>query len=196
MKRIAIIGSSGSGKSTLARQLGANLHLPVIHLDKHYWHPGWIGTPEAEWLEKVEEMVQEERWIIDGNYRSTLPLRLRAADTVIFLDMPRWVCTIRAVKRRIQYATRPRPDMARGCRERLLDPNLLSFLHWVWNYPNRARPDVTQQLQDLGLDKRIVWLQTPAHVRQFLTNPYDASPCLMLAGQLEKRYARHNMCDA
>lgn len=171
MKRIAIIGSSGSGKSTLARQLGAELHLPVIHLDKHYWHPGWVGTPEAEWLEKVEEMVQRERWIIDGNYRSTLNIRLQAADTILFLDMPRWLCAIRAVKRRIQYVNRPRPDMAAGCRERLFDPNLPRFLHWVWDYPNRARPDVTQQLHNLAPDKRIIWLGTPAHVTQFLTNP-------------------------
>ena len=196
MKRIAIIGSSGSGKSTLARQLGAKVHLPVIHLDKNYWHPGWVGTPEAEGLEKVEGMVQAERWIIDGNYRSTLSIRLQAADTVVFLDMPRWVCAIRAVKRRIQYANRPRPDMAEGCRERLLDPNLPRFLHWVWDYPNRARPDVTQRLQDLDPDKRIIWLRTATQVRQFLANPYDVSSCLILAGELEKRFARRNMCDA
>lgn len=188
MKRIAIIGSSGSGKSTLARQLGAKIHLPVIHLDKHYWHPGWVGTPEAEWMEEVEEMVRGERWIIDGNYRSTLGIRLRAADTVVFLDMPRWMCAIRAVKRRIQYANHLRPDMAEGCRERLLDPNLPRFLHWVWNYPKRARPDVTQRLQDLDPDKRIIWLRTPAHVKQFLANPYEASFCSTLTGSCAERY--------
>lgn len=196
MKRIAIIGSSGSGKSTLARQLGAELHLPVIHLDKHYWHPGWIGTPEAEWTARVEEMVQGERWIIDGNYRSTLNMRLQAADTVIFLDMPRWLCAIRAVKRRLQYMNRPRPDMAEGCRERLLDPNLPRFLHWVWDYPNRARPDVTQRLHDLDPDKRIIWLKTPAHVRRFLLDPHGASASLMSPDELERHYARRNMCDA
>jgi hypothetical protein len=86
--------------------------------------------------------------------------------------------------------------MAEGCRERLLDPNLPRFLHWVWDYPNRARPDVTQRLQDLDPDKRIIWLRTATQVRQFLANPYDASSCLILAGELEKRFARRNMCDA
>lgn len=179
MKRIAIIGSSGSGKSTLARQLGTALHLPVIHLDKHFWHPGWLGTPEAEWIAKVEEMVQHEQWIIDGNYRSTLNIRLQAADTIIFLDMPRWLCALRAVKRRVQYMNRTRPDMAEGCREPLLDPNLLRFLRWVWDYPNRARPDVARRLRNLDPHKRIIWLRTPAEAGQFLANPYHQSSCLM-----------------
>ncbi|HIP70753.1 MAG TPA: hypothetical protein EYH05_05085, partial [Anaerolineae bacterium] len=63
INRAIIIGSSGSGKSTLARQLGASLELPVIHLDRHFWHPGWVETPLDEWRIEVARLVQRRQWV-------------------------------------------------------------------------------------------------------------------------------------
>ncbi len=48
MKRVMVVGPSGVGKSTLARGLGKVLNLPVVHLDKLYWRPGWVEPPEEE----------------------------------------------------------------------------------------------------------------------------------------------------
>jgi len=42
MERVMIIGCAGAGKSTLARKLGAITGLPVIHLDREHWRPGWV----------------------------------------------------------------------------------------------------------------------------------------------------------
>jgi adenylate kinase family enzyme len=173
MKRVLIIGSSGSGKSTLARQLGAKLELPVVHLDRHYWHPGWIGTPEPEWQREVSRLVQREEWIIDGNYRSTLEMRLEAADSVVFLDLPPWICALRAVKRRIQYHNRPRPDIADGCKEPLLDPQLIQFIRHVLSYPDRAKPYVMSQLTAIANEKHVVLLQSTKDVNNFLSAPQD-----------------------
>jgi adenylate kinase family enzyme len=53
MKRILIIGCGGAGKSTLARQLGDKLGLPVVHLDKLFWHPGWVESSKEEIDEKI-----------------------------------------------------------------------------------------------------------------------------------------------
>lgn len=172
MKRILILGSSGSGKSTLARRLGATLELPVIHLDRHFWHPGWVKTPHSDWVAHVKQLVEREAWIMDGNYRSTLDMRMKAADTVIFLDMPRWLCVIRAIKRRIEYMNRPRPDIAHGCKERILDPKFPGFLQHVWDYPSRARPDIKQRLAQYGDNKTIIWLRSRKDVQAFLVNPY------------------------
>ena len=171
MKRVLILGSSGSGKSTLARRLGSTLELPVIHLDRHYWQPGWVPTPKSEWFEAVSKIVERPQWIIDGNYRSTLEMRLHAADTVIFLDLPPWLCALRATKRRIQYANRPRPDMAKGCREKIFDPQFPDFIRHIMAYPNRARPDIKHRLGNISSDKRIVWLKTTNEVTQFLSEP-------------------------
>jgi adenylate kinase family enzyme len=171
MQRIVIIGSSGSGKSTLARELGTKLNVPVIHLDTHYWRPGWVGTPEAVWREKVAELARGDQWILDGNYRDTLDIRLQAADTVIFLDLPRWVCAWRAVKRRLQYHNQPRPDMAPGCQESLFKPDFPEFLLRIWDYPNRARPDIENRLFELNPHKRIIRIRTRSAARKFTADP-------------------------
>lgn len=171
MQRILILGSSGSGKSTLARQLGGKLNLDVIHLDKHYWHPGWQPTPERDWKNKVSKLIQGDSWIIDGNYRSTLNMRIRAADTIIFLDLPPTICAGRAIKRRFMYLNHPRPDISRGCKERLFDPKFPKFVRWILDYPNRARPDVIRRLAQYGEGKQIVWLQSTQEVQEFLDGP-------------------------
>src|SRR3989338_1002761 len=100
MKRILVIGSAGAGKSTFAKRLHEKLGLPLIHLDQHYWRPGWVKPEKIEWERKVKELLGGESWIIDGNYRSTLHLRLPAADAIIFLDFSRWRCFWGIVRRR------------------------------------------------------------------------------------------------
>ena len=173
MKRILIIGSSGSGKSTLARQLGAKLELPVIHLDRHYWHPGWVGTPDEEWERTVSRLIRRKTWIMDGNYRSTLEMRLEAADSVVFLDLAPWICAVRAIKRRIEYRNRPRPDIAEGCKEPILDPQLIQFVRHVLSYPDRAKPYVLNQLASIASEKHVVWLRSSRDVNNFLSAPLD-----------------------
>ncbi len=91
MNRIAIVGISGSGKSTLANKLGKKLNLPVFHLDKYFWTYGWkerYATKE-EFTPIVEGFARQSNWIIDGNYRESLDVRLEKADTIIFLDIPK-----------------------------------------------------------------------------------------------------------
>lgn len=173
MKRVVIIGSSGSGKSTLARQLGKQLNLPVFHLDRYYWQPGWVEMPEAQWNAKVASMVAFDSWIIDGNYRDTLDARLKRADSVIFMDLHPLICSWRAVKRRIVYRNRSRPDMAAGCVEKLFDPQLFDFVRHIWQYPYRAKPEVLEKLEVVSSEKRVVWLRSKLQVKNFSQSPMD-----------------------
>ncbi len=45
MQRVAVVGCGGAGKSTLATALGRLTGLRVVHLDRHYWQPGWVLFP-------------------------------------------------------------------------------------------------------------------------------------------------------
>ena len=78
-KKIAIIGCSGSGKSTLATKLGDVLKLNVVHLDAHFWHPGWVPTPEDKWIEITEKL----RAYAEGRHIITLS---SPADVTRFLE--------------------------------------------------------------------------------------------------------------
>jgi adenylate kinase family enzyme len=163
-ERIAIIGSAGSGKSTLARQLGERLALPVIHLDAHFWSAGWVQAEPELWRERVGELAAGERWIIDGNYSSTMDLRLPRAETIIFLDFPRWLCLLRVLRRWLTYYGDSRPDLPAGCPEKVDS----DFLRWIWDYPKRSRPHTVALLQSLDQEKQIIRLQSPGAVRELL----------------------------
>ncbi len=164
MKRIILIGPGGAGKSTLAREIGGKTGLPVIHLDAHYWHEGWVETPKAEWATRVAALVAREAWVMDGNYGGTMEVRLAAADTIIFLDLPRWLCLVRVVRRQIYYRRRTRPDIAPGCPERLT----VTFLKYIWNYRRDRRPGILERMREHAEGQRLVHLQMPAQVRRFL----------------------------
>ena len=115
-----IIGSGGSGKSTLSRQIGKILNIKVFHLDAIHWKPGWIETPFDEWKGITDELTKKGTWIIDGNYGdSTMETRFQAADTIISMDISRIVCLLRIVKRRLQNINKVRPNMGKGCLEKI-----------------------------------------------------------------------------
>lgn len=164
MRRILILGSAGSGKSTLARQLGALLNLEVIHLDFYWWQEGWRPAPRDLWLEKVFEFIKLDSWIMDGNYLQTLPLRLEAADTVIFLDFPRSLCLWRVIKRRFEYRGKSRPDMAPGCPEKID----WEFLKWIWRFPKVNKPWIMELLELKGDGKQIFILKNSKQVAEFV----------------------------
>lgn len=164
MKRILIIGSGGSGKTTFAKELAERTGLPLIHLDQLFWSPGWVPTPDEEWDALIQRLIAQDQWIMDGNYGRTLPMRFAAADTIIFLDLPRLVCTWRIIARSVRYFGRSRPDVAPGCPERLS----WEFLVWVWTYPSRRRPDILRRLESVRVEKQVVVLRSVREVERFL----------------------------
>ena len=140
MQRITIIGSGGSGKSTLAVRLGSLLQLPVHHLDSLYWKPGWVETERSKWVVIQQSLVDTGSWIIDGNYGGTIDIRLEASDTVIFLDMNRFTCLFRAIKRTLKHFGKHRSDMGDGCNERF-DFN---FVRWIYGFPKKKKPEIIE----------------------------------------------------
>lgn len=163
-RRILLVGCSGAGKSTLARELGERLDLPVIHLDQHYWNPGWVPTPEDDWDRKLAVLLRRPEWVMDGGYHRTFPQRLAVADAVLFLDLSPALCRWRIVRRILGSFGRVRPDLAAGCPEQIDR----EFLRWVWAWPRDVRPAVLRALDrtPAGVLRRD--LRSPAEVRALL----------------------------
>jgi adenylate kinase family enzyme len=172
MRRVLIIGSAGAGKTTLARQIGTRLDLPVIHLDRHFWNPGWVETPRDEWARQVDELVAGDRWVMDGNYGGTIDRRIRAADTVLFLDYSRVLCLGRVLRRWWRHRGRQRPDLPEGCLEKID----AEFLLWIWNYRRRSRPRIVDALDRFGEGRRIETLSNPAEARALLEALSERAP--------------------
>jgi adenylate kinase family enzyme len=163
MRRVIVIGSGGSGKSTFARQLGTITGLPVVHLDALFWKPNWTSTPKDEWTEVVRQEIEKPEWIMDGNFGGTREMRMQAADTIIMLDLPRWLCMLRIFKRWSMYHNKKRPDMAEGCNEKID----WEFVMWVWKFRARSRAKVLQELRS-QTEKSIVILRTRREVAEYL----------------------------
>lgn len=163
MNCILIIGCSGAGKSTLARKLGDITGLPVVHLDRLFWKPGWVESTREELDEKILAAMEENRWIIDGNYCRTLPMRLERCDRVIFFDFPRWLCLWGVIQRVIRNFGKVRPDMPEGCPERFD----WEFMVWIWNFPQNVRPRILRALDNVP-DVPVTVLKNRRETAKFL----------------------------
>jgi len=101
VRRVCVVGNTASGKSHLAGLIGKEFGLPVVHLDTVYWKPDWSHVPREDFLAAQQDLIGQERWVLDGCFSEFgLLERFRAADAVVFLDMPTWPCLRRAVGRR------------------------------------------------------------------------------------------------
>ena len=129
--RVLILGCPGSGKSTFARRLREKTGLPLIHLDSVWWRADGSHISRDEFDRALAELLAGEKWIMDGDYSRTYEVRLRAADTVIFLDYPEDVCMAGIVGR----VGEERPDMP--WTESALDPELVAMAK---NYARDNRP--------------------------------------------------------
>ena len=163
MERIIIIGCGGAGKSTLARKLGEVLDLPVVHLDKLFWKPGWVEMEREEFDALLQVELQKEKWIMDGNFNRTMPERMKRCDTIIYLDFSRFACLMGVLKRVITTYGKVRPDMGEGCPERID----LEFLKWVWNFNKNKRESYYKLLNEAENVETIV-LKNRRAVKLFL----------------------------
>lgn len=142
MNKIVVVGCGGSGKSVLARQIATSADLPVVHLDGIYYDAEWNPLPKEEFAAKQRDLVQEPAWVMDGNYASTLPIRLEVADAVVMLDLPARSCLWGILRRRLRYRGGQHPDVG------VYDRVNLDFIRYVIGYRRSMGPRVKALIAD------------------------------------------------
>ncbi|MBH0231713.1 topology modulation protein [Halobacillus yeomjeoni] len=168
MKRIMVVGiSAGVGKSTFAKELGELLNIDVYHLDRFFWKPGWNQASLEEFSQRQKEVAVEENWIIEGNYRTTIDIRIRRADTLIYLELPLLTCLYRVFKRWWKNRGGTRWDLGEGCEEKL-DFDFLKFIITTY-YPRKKKMrKLMDEFQEGASERKVIVLKGKKEIHSFL----------------------------
>lgn len=153
MKKIVIIGCPGSGKTTLAIKLGKMFDIPVFHLDDYQ------NLSSDDFKAKQDEIMKDNKWIIDGNFTKTIDKRATMADTVIFLDFPRRLVYFRALKRYFRNFIKKRSDVGEP------EASKWSLVKYIWTFP---RQQITSIIEKYAHDKEVLIFQHPNKLSKFL----------------------------
>jgi len=158
MKKVIVIGCPGSGKSTFARALHNKTGIPLYHLDMMYWNADKTTVEKSVFRQRLSAVLEQDEWIIDGNYGSTMELRMAACDTVIFLDYPLDVCLDGIRERR----GKQRNDMPWIETEEDAE-----FIEFIKSYNEQQKPKVLELLEKYS-DKNIIILRSREQADAFL----------------------------
>ena len=160
MKKIIIVGCPGSGKSTFARKLHALTGIPLYHLDLMYWNSDRTTVEKSVFLERLADAMSGDEWIIDGNYSSTMEMRIAACDTVIFLDYSTDVCLSGINERR----GKERCDMPWVELEADAE-----FVEFVKSFGGKERPKIFERIEKYKDGKSVVILNGRDEADAFLS---------------------------
>lgn len=161
MKKVIVIGCPGAGKSTFSRKLSAKTGLPLHYLDM-IWHlPDRTTLSREEFAGRLQEIMCGDKWIIDGNYLHTLPMRLDRCDTVFLFDLPLDLCLAGAEER----LGKRREDMPWTDNE--MDPE---FRQWIVDFPKLQLPVIRNLLSGRRNDVNVVTFRSRTESDNFIAN--------------------------
>ncbi len=150
--RISIVGGAGTGKTTLSNLLSKKYNLPVTHIDGIHHLKNWQVRDKAERDKIILDIVEKEKWIIDGTYKDTIKQRLEKSDLIIWLDYSTFAQIKGILKRFLKNPGKEKTEIP-GCNERLD----LEFLKYVVNYRKKKRHFVVEAIEDVDQSKVLIF---------------------------------------
>jgi adenylate kinase family enzyme len=172
VERVSVVGNSGSGKTSVARKLNRELGGDVLELDSIFHQPDWRELPREDFRAAVSGVVAGERWVVDGNYSAVIDLVWARADTVVWLDFPRWRVMWQVTGRTLRRLI-TREELWNGNREPLsnvtrLDPKR-SIIAWAWTQHAKYRTRFSAAMTDPAYRHvEFIRLRSPRDTAAFL----------------------------
>jgi adenylate kinase family enzyme len=166
MQKIAVFGNAGGGKSTLSLRLSKITGLPLCILDKLQYQSGGIEVSHAEYLRSHQLILEQDRWIIDGfGSIDTLWVRLNAADTLVYVDLPLYVHGWWVTKRFLTSAIYPPEGYPENSP---ILKSALSSYRVLWLCHQRLTPKYREFVAQARTTKQVYHLRSPKQIKQFL----------------------------
>ena len=155
-RRIIVIGNAGAGKTTVAKLISRKLDIPFYSLDKVVWLPNWKVTPLIERKQLIYNLINKDMWVIDGVSFDVL----NAADIIVFLDIPRYICYTRLFFRNLRYLFKSRPELPKNCPEIKIIGVLIRI---VWKFNSQVRPSILEYKD--RLDKKFYHIRSSDEIQ-------------------------------
>lgn len=159
MLKVIIIGSPGSGKSTFARKLRDITDIPLYYLDMIWHKPDRTNISQEEFDTQLNDILQKDRWIIDGNYQRTLETRLEKCDTVFLMDFPIDVC-LSGAESRIGKKREDLPWIEHEFDE--------EFRQWIIDFPENRLTQIYQKIEKYRHNKDIIIFKSRKEADEYL----------------------------
>ena len=165
MKKIIVIGCPGSGKSYFSKALHKLTGIELYHLDMLYWNADKTTVSCDVFQERLFRVLEKDAWILDGNYASTMEIRLATCDTVFFLDFPQSVC-LDGVQERMG---KPRSDMPW-----IETEEDEAFIKFIKSFHQHQRPKILSLLEQYG-NKTVITFTSRKEAEDFLVRAQTIS---------------------
>lgn len=151
INKISVVGGSGCGKTVLTNNLSKVLKLPVYHLDGINYDKDWVQIDKNIRDTKIRNIIKEDKWIVDGSYKSTMLERFEAADLIIYLDYST-IAQLKGVMNRFFKNHGKEKEEIPGCKERMN----WTFFKFVITWRKKKRENILKSLDKIENKDKII----------------------------------------